>query len=96
MKFEIGSKVLPYWSKTPHEVVAGPDSAGVVVLLDDRGRYETCHVDNVKAFVPTPQRYTVELRHPKRGERYAHVDTILTAYGYPDVKRFVIVNDHQS
>lgn len=65
MKFDVGQKVLLRGER--HEIVTRPDSNGDIVLLTPRGQYRIVPWQSVS---PIPPRFVVEIRSPRRGERY--------------------------
>ena len=90
-KFKVGDRVQLYSGSNIHTVVvAEPDINGNIVLKADIGDYFLRPEDDHEL---VPQRYTVELRAPKKGERYLFGRQVYTSDAdYPDAVA-VIVED---
>lgn len=91
-RFKVGDRVRRDADAPIRTVVLSePDSLGRIITTNEDGAYIAFSQD---AYELVPQRYTVELRVPKAGERYVCVDEIRTA-GHAEFerKRFVIVED---
>ena len=67
-KFKVGDRVRVDGQDAIHTVVvAKPDPHGCIILANRDGSYFTWYETDYEL---VPRRYTVELRHPKKDERY--------------------------
>ena len=78
------------WQIDYRLLVSEPDAAGYIAVLSRSGYYGLVAAADLTLI---PERHTFERRMPKKGERYAHLGTLLTADYDRSHTHWVVVDD---